>query len=376
MDVCLSLFVTGAIMKCCVLLLCVGLALGSQVAHNVVFQKMNEVTTTKSRWLVTFVIDLEPPENLLSKLSRDVQNTTGITQKVVSHYVESQSQFVKNLVKLGSDLRTIMDTYNGILEGFMEYRTLYGRQKRSLLPFVGKALHFLFGTVTDSDLRVIRSNVNKLAKNQEDISPVVRESLSIINTSRVQISENRQAVNNLITDIVQIDERLNSVTEELSKQIQELEAFISTYLQIDVVVEEIKQVISRVMMYLEHLQLQLNMLSLGRLAPSTITPQNLKALLKQIESESEPPLRLPGDSNNDLWNFYQVLTCTTVLEQNRFLVVPIPLLDFNDEMEVYKIHNLPMPFVQSPSQLGRSMTAKFELEFAAIAADTKRTKFV
>ena len=238
-------------------------------------------------------------------------------------------------------------------------------------------MHFLFGKVTDGDLSVIRSNVNKLAKNQEEISRVVQESLSIINTSRVQISENRQAIYNLITDIAQIDERLNSVTEELSKQIQELEAFISTYLQIDVVVEEIKQVISRVMMYLEHLQLQLNMLSLGRLAPSAITPQNLKALLKQIERELEPPLRLPGDPNKDLWNFYQFLTCTTVLEHNRILVVvPIPLLDFKDEMEVYKIHNLPMPFVQSPSQLGRSMTAKFELESAAIAVDTKRTKFV
>ena len=45
-------------------------------------------------------------------------------------------------------------------------------------------------------------------------------------------------------------------------------------------------------------------------------------------------------------------------------------------MEVYKIHNLPMPVVQSPSQLGRSMTAKFELESAAIAVDTKRTKFL
>ena len=125
-------------MKCCVLLLCIGLALGSRVAHNVVFQKMNEVTTTKSRWLVTFVIDLEPPENLLSKLSRDVQNTTGITQKVVSHYVESQSQFVKNLVKLGSDLRTIMDTYNGILEGFIKYRTLYGRQNDHYFRLLGR----------------------------------------------------------------------------------------------------------------------------------------------------------------------------------------------------------------------------------------------
>ena len=62
------------------------------------------------------------------------------------------------------------------------------------------------------------------------------------------------------------------------------------------VVEEIKQVIPRVKMYLEHLQLQLNMLLLVRLAPSTITPQNLKALFKQIENELEPPLRLTVDS--------------------------------------------------------------------------------
>ena len=129
-------------MKCCVLLLCIGLALGSRVAHNVVFQKMNEVTTTKSRWLVTFVIDLEPPENLLSKLSRDVQNTTGITQKVVSDYFESQSQFVKNLAKLGSELRTVMDTYNGILEGFIKYRTLYGRQNDHYFRLLGRRCIF------------------------------------------------------------------------------------------------------------------------------------------------------------------------------------------------------------------------------------------
>ena len=104
------------------------------------------------------------------------------------------------------------------------------------------------------------------------------------------------------------------------------------------VVEEIKQVIPRVKIYLEHLQ--------------------------------------PGDPG-DVWAFYRILTCTTILEQNRILVVvAIPLLDFNDKLEVYEILNLPVPFVQSQSQLGGSITAKLEFKSAAIAVDTKHTHFV
>ena len=57
-------------------------------------------------------------------------------------------------------------------------------------------------------------------------------------------------------------------------------------------------------------------------------------------------------------------------------VVPIPFLDFSEKLEVYKVHNLPMPFVHSQFQLGKSMTVKFELESSAIAVDTKHTKFI
>ena len=46
----------------------------SLVIHeNIVFYKQNEVSITRSDWLFTFIIDLKPYENLIVRLSLDVQ---------------------------------------------------------------------------------------------------------------------------------------------------------------------------------------------------------------------------------------------------------------------------------------------------------------
>ena len=43
------------------------------VYENVAFHKTNELALTRSKWLSTFVIDLKPYENFLSKLSDDLR---------------------------------------------------------------------------------------------------------------------------------------------------------------------------------------------------------------------------------------------------------------------------------------------------------------
>ena len=53
------------------------------------------------------------------------------------------------------------------------------RSKRALLPISGKALHFLFGTLTSADVKKICHNINILAQNQIQMSHVVEESLSL-----------------------------------------------------------------------------------------------------------------------------------------------------------------------------------------------------
>ena len=54
--------------------LTIGLTSSLLIKNNVVFQNVNEITTTRSTWPLTFVIDLEPYEQLITKLDHDFEN--------------------------------------------------------------------------------------------------------------------------------------------------------------------------------------------------------------------------------------------------------------------------------------------------------------
>ena len=71
-----------------------------------------------------------------------------------------------------------------------------------------------------------------------------------------------------------------------------------------------------------------------------------------------------------------MLTCTTIVEEDKILVVvPVSLLDSNDDFEVYRVHNLPIPFNASDGVMSGSV-ASYQLEAEAIAVNTQLTNFV
>ena len=127
---------------------------------------------------------------------------------------------------------------NSILFSCGDIRTLNpSRNKQSLIPIVGKALHFLFGTLTKSDLNKVRKHVATLSANQKEIIHVLEDSISILNTSQVQISENRDSINELTETLWQLDGRLENITRTLESQIVRLEEFVQIYLQLDLIIE-------------------------------------------------------------------------------------------------------------------------------------------
>lgn len=77
---------------------------------------------------------------------------------------------------------------------------------------------------------------------------------------------------------------------------------------------------------LDNLKIELNMLSLSPLSPSTITPSIPKYVLTEIESRLPDNLRLPADLQTKLWYFYRTLTCKTLLEDDKILIVISVLL--------------------------------------------------
>ncbi|CAC5412416.1 unnamed protein product [Mytilus coruscus] len=121
-------------------------------------------------------------------------------------------------------------------------------------------------------------------------------------------------------------------------------SYLQAYLHMDMIIGEIKDLMNIAGDYLNHLQLQLNMLSLGHMSSSLISPGNLRVLLTDIKRRLPATLKIPCDEIKDIWNFYKLLTCSTVLNENRIIIIiTLPLLDIRDSYAIYKIHNLPVP---------------------------------
>ena len=181
------------LMHCVISLSLFGYVFGVIVHENVVFHKVNEITITRARWLVTFVQDLRPFQYFLIKLSHDIGQAANITDLIIDHFTgRSYGRFVGTIKSLRKEV--LQDTHACIIQSYSDYRSLGSSDKQSLLPFVGQAFSFLFGTVSEADTENISHGQADLYSNQQDIVHVLEEQMSILNVSRVQIAENRQAI--------------------------------------------------------------------------------------------------------------------------------------------------------------------------------------
>ena len=349
------------------------------VHENVAFHKAHEISLTRSKWLSTFVIDTKPYDNFLDILSQDLRNAQIAANSIQNFYDFPSKQDYHKIIKgLNSEISSLQDDRIALVHSYIELHSIHSRMVRSLIPIIGKGLSYLFGTATESDLKTIRVQVDNLAQNQKEMAHVVDESISVINVTRVEMAENRQTINKLIVSLRVLNYKLKNITQDLEREVFQVGQLVQLYLQLDAIIQTARRTIGQANAYMEHLQLQLNMLSLGHLSPSIITPRTLKGLLIEIESHLPPFLELPYDPKGEIWKLYQTLTCTTVLDRGKFLVIVlIPLLDKAKKFEIFDIFNMPVPMSNphiSEKQLP-SMVARYHLEADSIAINLEEMKY-
>ncbi|MES9990712.1 MAG: envelope fusion protein, partial [Candidatus Thiodiazotropha sp.] len=289
-----------------------------------------------------------------------------------------QESFSNTLTNLREEIDSLDKVLEGILQSYSDYESLGSRDRRSILPVVGKIMSFMFGTISESDLEDVRRALTELSRNQQDIVHMLEEQMSILNVSRTQIAENRMAILDLVKCVNLFDQRLRELTQSIQKRLEKVETFVNVYAQMDLIISGIKDAILRANFYLENLRLELNMLSLNHLSPSLITPKNLKQLLLTVKTKLPFSLKLPEDPETDIWYFYRTLICKTVLHDDKILVViTIPLLDQNGEYEVYKIHTLPLPWVNSSStyQSLPEMVATYDVQYTGLLINKERSNY-
>lgn len=133
------------------------------------------------------------------------------------------------LTSLRNEFRLLTETHKYLRDTFLDYKRLHNRNKRAAIPIIGKMMNFLFGTLTEEDVSSIESNIRVLAENQNKISHALSENLSILNVTRIEVSQNRQAITSLIGDLYEIDDKLENITQEIERQIIELGNFVQLY---------------------------------------------------------------------------------------------------------------------------------------------------
>ncbi|MCG8034449.1 MAG: envelope fusion protein [Candidatus Thiodiazotropha taylori] len=283
------------------------------------------------------------------------------------------------LERLGREINSLKLSHINLEAKFSSYKMLSPRKRRSLLPFMTPVLHLLFGTLSSADVGALRRNVARLAKNQADITHVLEESLSVINASRISIDRNRQTINDIIDSLTDMDVKFANITEALQLNLIELSQFIRLYVQLDLVVEELKRFSLKGLFLLEHFKVQLGFLSLSRLSTEIIDPFQLTNILKGIAMRLPPTLKLPYDSDKGLWPYYKSLSVSTFLDDDRMIIVIIlPLVQYDHQFEIYKVINLGMPLLNGSIATSdtHAMVARYDLEAAGIAINIPRTKYV
>ena len=104
-------------------------------------------------------------------------------------------------------------------------------------------------------MNIICSGVSRLAKSQEEIAHVVDENISVINITRVEMSENRHALNKIIGSLANLDVKLGNITQALEKEVFQVGQFVQLYLQLDSIIQAIRTTVYTANSYVEHVQL-------------------------------------------------------------------------------------------------------------------------
>ena len=260
-------------------------------------------------------------------------------------------------------------------DNFAEYQSLSvngHRSQRPLIPIIGQLMSTLFGTVSENDLENINRNFKALAGNQKQIIHDLDVSLSVLNLTRMQVSENRRSIMDLIIVVQKLDRKIFDLQQVFSAKFVRLEQFVHTYLQFQMILDEIKQTTQDAVFYLESLKSELNMLSMQHLSTNTISPKDLKELLIEVESKLPNNFELPRNPRKDIWYFYKTLTSITYLEDNEIrIVLKIPLINTKEEYEVYRIYNLPLPMATKQTNI----MLKYTLETDMLMVSKDRSKF-
>ena len=369
----------GDYFLCYLMLLALGSLTLAQNEKQVIFIPKGEVVTGKAVWSLTFMTDLSQTNYFLEKNEEDLMALKRTINTVRNRFGGEGHEKFKSIIdsvywdvmRLKDRLENKRSQFTSKMELLSIHKGLGGnRSKKSLLP-LGNLFKFLFGVASESEIMAIANTVEAITQNQEKIIHNLKESLTIVNITRMEVEENRNEINELIHAVTNINLKIDNTSEELFNVVKPLNEFVMAYAQILSSVHDMSDYSNQVLEHLDRVDDKLDMLSLKHLSPNVIHPTIMLEALLHIEENLPDQLRLPESPKESLWFYYSSTTCYSIFHDLKIMTTcKLPLVDRNEVFELYEAMDLPIPMGNS------SLAMTYYLEFSKFAVSKDRTRFM
>ena len=205
--------------------------------QSTIFKKSTEVVITRSKWVITLMIDLKPYQNLLERLASKIEKVRVIGDEIATDHYSDRYRGI--MYSLRQEIQALGDQWKGMGNYLGELKLLQTRKRRAVLPIVGKAFNALFRTVSETELQAIKQKLTAIEEGERVLVQEAKSSFSILNVTRVDLTKNRQAINQLIKGVLDVEEELGNVTRSMSMELRRLRGFVKQFLQLSMTISRL-----------------------------------------------------------------------------------------------------------------------------------------
>ena len=339
---------------------------------------MQNIKTSSKFWLLTFDLKVSKFHSDLQGLSNTYEEfvQSGVKQfprvQMTPTYV-AYFNHLKNATF--TDLKTIHYRLIKYKQALLEFEKVFpntkrdpGRAKRGAFNFFGSILSSVFGLSTEQDMDTITQKMNELITSQNSMKNVMNHEMTIINATRMNVNQNRHVINEVIDMSALIRDHLNDIDENLTTYIENTRMF--NYRQTHIQIFNHHMNLALQAYYDQFIQLKVETESLlkGKLSLTILNPNDFKRALTLIGQNLPSDLQLPYPAD-EVYQYYQIAKCTVVPNNKAgyYVFIKIPLTETRNDLEIYKVHSIPVYFK------GSNYHTQISIDYSYIAVSTDKS---
>ena len=325
------------------------LAQGERI-ESVLFQPILAAYPTRHSWIISAHINLGTLHKPMHMFNRQKNIVREMISKLRNHLDDAIEPLqplqieLDNLHNLFMAYKPVFSSARSILQTQPSFDEkpipVSRRKKQSLLPFLSSALKWLTGTATTKDIKHIKKCISSLIETQENQWKTMVHIVSILNLTRYETQVNRQRINIILKELMRTNEDIRAlfnITNQLATQVQ----VQNIMLHLRAMLTNLRDCLHFMKQLANHVLEYIDTATTGTLTLHLIPVPDLQKMLYQIESELPPNMHLPS---SDPLHFYRYLRTHMLVEENQFLLlIDVPIQDRAQQIQIYKIINLPVP---------------------------------